>query len=167
MSVRFLPNFFVQLACLSLVFAGCNPLGSSGSGGTQGVCETADGSVINTYTVFGTWKKVQGYDPPRTSTELELNYELLMVLPGTTLCLVKVENGAVVSTDYVASYVHDVTQKTLDVEILNVAEPEPYQTSYSFAGSCDKTRMTLSYADSTVEQYDIVSKDTSSLNCGL
>lgn len=168
MSLRLI--FFPLL--LSVVLVACNPLASSGSGGSQGVCETADGSVVNTYSVFGTWKKIQGYDPPRTATELELNYDLLMVLPGSTMCLVKIENGAAVSTEFVASYSHDVNQKQLGIEVLNAEGQEPMQANYSFAGSCNRTQMTLSYVgtaaqSSTSERYEVVSKDTASLNCGL
>jgi hypothetical protein len=148
----------------------CSPLGTSGLAATKGVC-AADGS--NTYSLFQQWKKISPYSPSRTDTERVLNYDLLIIESGvkvgttySALCAGAILNGGFSSTLYKAQYTHDVKAKKLSITY-NAGYDHTGTTdaTYSFTGSCDKTRLRLSYTDGTSELYELHSSKVEDNAC--
>jgi len=111
----------------------------------NGKCVT-EASSTNTYNVIGKWKKISGYVPSRSKADLELNYEYLIVEPGTKACLTTVVNTTPTSFVYYGDYTNSVPNRRLTL-------PDGGSAGYSFSGSCGDTKMTLSYSDGTVESY--------------
>jgi len=138
-----LPFLFGALGLLG----SCLPSLSSGGSGT---CNT-EGGVVNTYEIFARWKLVSGYATPRTKAELALDFDLLSIKKGTVACSDQVVNGGVAGRNFQANYSHDIAKKKITFHYSDGGEET---ASYSFAGSCDSTRMTLTYANGT-ETYEI------------
>jgi hypothetical protein len=154
------------VAFLLVPLVSCNPLTSTGGGGTAGACNTANGPV-NTYTIYGSWKKTSGYDPPRSAAELNSNYDILIVLPGSKMCKLNVVNDAVEQTEYLGTYTHAIDAKTLEFTYLAGAnEGSVDSLTYAFSGSCDRTNFNLTYQAGGVEKYTVISKDLSRISCG-
>ena len=158
------------------VSTSCNILAGGGDSSSQGSCTTASG-VVDTYTIFGTWKQITGYDVGRSTAELELNYNVLVLLTGTTFCVVEVVNGEVPAANGTiakGTYTHDVTKKTLALTYDDTSTGGLAGTtadvSYSFSGTCDKTKMTLtdkaaSTTSSSTVQYQVRSKSLQGVSC--
>lgn len=135
----------LAFACVA-TFAGCAP--------TSSVCNTADGSSVDTYQIFGKWKKISGYTVPRTTDELKLNFDLLVIKKGKVMCSERVVSGASDGFNYFANYVQDVPNKKLDLSVvtadstshlITTLNPDTTITGaqYSFTGSCSSTQLKL------------------------
>jgi hypothetical protein len=147
--------FFLFFTIIFL--SSCNPLASGGT--SAGMCRTVGGSQVNTYTLFGSWKKITGYESSRSAAELELNYDVLLIEAGEVFCVVEVINGAVGDKLAEGTYAHNVAQKSATFTILAGFGQGSNTATYSFTGTCDKTQMTLAYGGGEVERYRVLSKD--------
>lgn len=155
----------VFLFLLIVTVGGCAPLGMDSTGGT---CTTSEGGQVNTYQIFGKWKKRSPYTPPRSDDELALNFDLLIVergaVSGTTttpLCMAQVVNGGLVQVLYRGIYEHDLTNKKMLIQYLqgDVSLVNQIRTAtYSFSGSCDSTTLNLAYSDGKTELFDFFSQ---------
>jgi hypothetical protein len=144
-----------------LLVGGCGDFFADGS--SAGTCELG-GVSVNTYQIFGKWKLLS-YSPPRNPTELEGNYDLLIVEPGDKMCMVRVSNGVATETVFRADYTHNVRDRRA---VLSYTEGEftgedPLQ--YSFSGSCGDTRMRVLYNNGVTEQYGLFSVEAAVGEC--
>ena len=137
----------------------CNPLVGTTA---AGVCSNEGADSVNTYTIFGSWKKVDGYDTPRTQEELELDFETLIILPGSRMCKIEVKNGAAVRTIFKGDYTHDISRKALEV---TYDDESADSIRYSYSGTCDETKMNFVYTGAKSEVYQVRSKDLEGLTC--
>ena len=156
------------------LLSACNFLPGSTSLTSTGVCKTTGGNV-NTYTIYGVWKKTAGYATPKTTEELETNYDVLILEPGTDFCIRRVLNGSVTSTPIVGTYTHDTTTNTLTFTLDQASGSsgltefsylDGSSATYGFSGSCDKTKMTwaLPAASTGSETYTVFSKSFDGVN---
>lgn len=124
---------------------------------------------MDTRTIFGKWKKVSGYEEPKSPKELELNYDVLIVEMGAILCQTQVINGMQASSLYKASYSHDIDSKSLDMTFLDGETKGSENVSYSFSGACNNTRMTLSHTESgeDPEVFELITKKVNSNDCSV
>lgn len=137
----------------------CTPLGIAGDG--AGLCTTEDGTQVNTYQLVGKWKKITPYDPARSDTELQTNFELLIVENGvvsgtsqTPLCAVEVVNSGISQVNYRGVYSANLTAKTVDIQFTEGTLGTGSATAtYSFSGSCSDTRLSLTYDGGSTETY--------------
>jgi hypothetical protein len=142
----------VILMSLSFLLASCNPFGESSSG----VCSS---SGENTYKFSGAWKKIYGYESPRSAAELENDFHLLMIEPGDRLCEAGVSNSVTTGANYRALFLNNVNKRTVDVQYDEDNQPAPDAEAttikYSFSGSCGDTQLTFRYPDGAVEKYEL------------
>jgi hypothetical protein len=145
----------------------CNILPGAQSGGA---CQASDGRTVNTYSIYGSWKQIQGYDPARTQTKLKIDYDILLVLRNGDTCKLEVMDGAdqgVLPTVSSGTYSHDVDRSQLQVDL--TSDVRSGRTSnvitYSFSGRCDGTRMTWTYDNGDTEVFEYRSKDTEGASC--
>lgn len=160
----------IQVA--SLVFVGtflgsCNILPGAQNGGA---CNTADGRLVNTYSIYGTWKQIQGYEPARSKTKLEIDYDILVVLRSGATCKMEVLDGAdqgTLPTVMSGIYSHDVDASQMQVDFSTDVRSNRTSNvvTYSFSGRCDSTRMTWTYDDGSTEVFEYRSKSTEGVSC--
>jgi hypothetical protein len=134
-----------------------------GSGSDTGSCEIG-GVNIKTHQIFGQWKLLT-YSPPRNTTELENNFDLLIVEPGNQMCMVRVENGVATETVFRAEYTHNVRDRRAVVSYTEGAFSGEDPLQYSFSGSCGDTRMRILYNNGSVEQYGLFSVEVQVGSC--
>lgn len=122
-------------------------------------CSTDSGDSVNVREIYGTWKMITGYtDGNRTSTELENDYDVLVVQTGGGICRVGYVSQAPVETVMLGVYEHKVTAKKLNLQ-LDVPANVDVTATYSFQGSCADPRMTLRYSNGALETYQFRGKD--------
>jgi hypothetical protein len=143
---------FVFLGLFFIYNKGCTP---------STTCTSSDGTEVDFSTPFGSWKKVSGYSTPKSTADLELNFDVLIVEPGNRICLVRVVNGAVSETVFQGTYVNDVTLKRIAIEI----DDETLNASWRISGGCSDPTFSLSYDNGSAESYEIRSKDLSQVSC--
>ncbi len=107
---------------------------------------------------------ISGYSPPKTEAELALNFQVLVIEPGTRICEYEVVNGNAGSAPriFLGQYTHNVNQKTLVVQ----GETSSETLTYNFSGGCAAPQMTVTSNSSSVERYELWSKDSNQINCG-
>lgn len=158
-----------------LTFVGlssCTPLGLSG-GSSAGNCTTAEGTVVNTYHVTGKWKKVSPYSPSRSTTELATNFYLLIAEDGVSLgtvtapiCMGNYVNNGLSTVPFRGVFENDVKNKKITITYNEgQGAGSSAVATYSFSGSCDDTRMTLSYTGGTSEIYQIYDPAVNAGDC--
>jgi len=131
----------------------------------SGACKLGDGSNIDTYKVFGAWKKVDGYTPPRSPDDLALNYDLLYVEYGNRMCAVsRVNGGQQPNALFKANYTHDVDKRQVTLTTTGGTVPSNL-VSYNFTGSCNTTRMVFTYSNNQRETYEIFNRDLPAGSC--
>ncbi len=137
-----------------------------------GQCDS-ESQTVDTYQIFGKWKKLSPYTPSRGTAELELNYDVLIVERGasagtltTPICTAAVVNGGNTGSLWKGAYEHNVNGKQIVVTYSEGADVGSSDTAtYSFSGSCDETKMTLSYSGGRTETYQLFSTDVTSSDC--
>jgi hypothetical protein len=144
------------------VLLGCNFLPGFADSGT---CQLGDGTVVPTYSVYGTWKKISGYDTPRSEAALSENYDVLIVLRSGETCRVEFKNAAQTTTtkDWY-SYEHDIDLKSLSLKSMD-GKSSDYSVNYRFSGSCGDTQMTWTSDNSGVEIFQYRSKNVDEASC--
>ena len=144
------------------VFSACNILPGDNSSG--GLCQTTDGSVVDTYNIFGTWKKISGYSSPRSETRLQNDYDVLIVMRTGGTCRVEFENAAQTTiTKEFYNFTHDVDLKSL--ELSSIDGEEGGSIKYRFSGSCGDTKMTWTWSNGGVEIFQYRSKNLDEVSC--
>ena len=132
---------------------------------STGACKLSDGSNIDTYKIFGAWKKVEGYTTPRTPDDLALNFDLLYVELGNRICGVSRVNGAQLPNAlFKANYTHDVDKHQVSLQPTGGTVPANL-LSYAFTGSCNTTRMIFTYSNNVREVYEIFNRDLPAGSC--
>ena len=149
-----------------LLVGGCGvQIGGSGDGS----CATATGSV-NTYQFAAAWKKIQGYNPEKSSSELETDYDVFMFEPGSpsTMCILHVTNGCTTNCAITArgTYTSNGPKKTVHIHYFEGPTRPDDDGTYSFSGSCDATKMNMNYTDGTHELYLLRSLNVAAGACG-
>ncbi|MBS1982598.1 MAG: hypothetical protein JST16_00385 [Bdellovibrionales bacterium] len=155
---------------LALVCGSC----ASPFGKTSGDCTTSQGTV-NTYHIYGQkWKKLTPYsDGTRSTAQLKLDYELMIVESGATLgttftpiCAADIVNAGLSSVLYRGRYTNNVDTNKLTIEYTEGTDAgQNLDATYSFSGSCDTTQMTLTYSSGLVETYALFSTSVNSGDC--
>ncbi len=127
------------------------------------MCQIEGSDPINTYKPTGQWKRVV-YNPPRSQAELELNFDILVVEPGNQVCMTEISNGVQAGAIFRGSYTHDVSAKSM---VFNYEEGLSGQETlrYSFSGSCDSTRMSLTSGDGSVVSYELFNVEANVGDC--
>ena len=160
-------NKLAPFLFLTLVVGACsNDLNKTSSGGKK--CKDSSGALVTVDEIFGQWKKVDGYIDSRdlSSTNLALNYSVLIIEKGTTnsMCQVEVKDGAAQALisnsvdSYVATKSHDVMNKVLNISYTFGANGARSDVvNYAFGGDCSAPAMTFSYPNnSALSQEDFV-----------
>jgi len=153
---------FIAIALLPIGLASCFPGAASfGSGG--GICKTEDPEGVNTYKPSGQWKRLT-YTPARSSSELEVNFDILVVEPGNQVCMTEILNGVQAGAIFRGSYTHDVGAKSM-LFTYEVGLSGQENLQYSFSGSCDDTRMSLRSNDGSVVSYELFNVEANVGDC--
>jgi len=130
-----------------------------------GVCQSSTGGAVTTYSPYGTWKKIYGYEPPRTELDLQENFDVLVVLRTGETCTIPVVNGA--ATTDVTSYnrfSNDVTNKILTIQSFSDSTSNRL-VQYAFSGSCGDTKMTWVGDDDVTEIFKLRTVSTEGAAC--
>lgn len=166
MAKRFLLTFrhpILVMSLGSLLLLSCAPLGQE----SGGKCKDSSGNTVDVKTPFGKWKKVSGYETEKSAESLKLNYDVLIVEMGAILCSTRVVNGTQATSVYKAAYEHNVDTKQLDITYLAGDYDGSERVSYSFSGSCEEPKMTITHTESneSPETYVLVSKTVAANDC--
>ena len=148
-----------------MLAGGCGQIGGS----SNGSCSTASGTV-NTYQFASAWKKIQGYSPEKSSSELATDYDVFMFEPGSpaTMCIVHVSNSCTTNCSITArgTYTINSTQKSVHIHYFEGPTRPDDDATYSFSGSCDQTKVGMKYTDGTSELYLLRSLNVAAGACG-
>jgi hypothetical protein len=164
------------LVCLFVVGAifslmSCSiPAPTSGPGGGP-ACTDASGKQIDASTIFGKWKKQEGYTPERSPGELNLNYDIIMFEAGNKSCMIQVTNSAASKTIFRADYtnnVSDINNKKLTLNYTaGEGAPNSDTAGYKIYGDCKNLTLKIFYDNVTLkdETYVLYNKEIAPGTC--
>lgn len=138
----------------------CLPVSS-----TAGSCQSAS--------LYGKWKKIEGYPVERSDEVLRLSFNLLVIERGKNACeSIFVNSAQELDSRFQAEYLHDIEAKSINITYKRVRNDQTdlslnqsVEAAYSFGCSGKRPTMTLDYSGGLQEVYELWSSTVNSGDC--